>query len=157
MNPVARTNDYASNQGADLSAFATGYGDSIGFTASFTEHCVLLGLVSVRADLTYSQGIERMFFRSTQYDWYFPVFAHIGEQAVLNREIWWDDAVAANNILTFGYQERYAEYRYKPSRLSGLYRVDATGSLSIWHCSQDFAALPTLDTTFIKDTPPCRS
>ena len=118
-----------------------------GFTKSFVEHGVLIGLVNVRADQTYSQGIERYWNKSTRYDFFYPVLATIGEQAVLSKEIYADGTANDNDV--FGYQERYAEYRYKPSRLTGLFAVDATGSLSPWHLSEDFGSRPTLGNTFI--------
>jgi len=85
-------------------------------------------------------------------DFYWPTLAHIGEQAVLSGEIW--SAGTADDDLVFGYQERYAEYRYKPSRITGLFRSDFSGSLDVWHLSQDFATRPTLNATFIVDNPP---
>ncbi len=152
VNPIAQTSESGTTAQGTLAAIGTANGRNIGFTKSFTEHCVILGLVSVRADLTYQQGIERMWSRATRYDFYWPALAHIGEQTVLNREIWYQNAAADD--LVFGYQERFAEYRYKPSRLSGLMRSDATGSLDAWHLSQDFATLPLLDDTFIQENPP---
>lgn len=152
MTPVAQTTYQGSSNLLDAKGTVAGIGSASGqhsFVKSFVEHGVLIGLVNVRGDITYSQGVERYWDKSTRYDFYYPVLAQIGEQAVLNREIWfqanptYDDAV-------FGYQERYAEYRYKPSRLSGLMRVDATGSLSIFHLSEDFATLPGLDSAFIE-------
>ena len=119
-----------------------------GFTKSFVEHGVLIGLVNVRADITYSQGIERYWSKSTRYDFYYPVLSQIGEQAVLSKEIFYNNGAADEDV--FGYQERYAEYRYKPSRLTGLFAVDATGTLSAWHLSEDFASRPTLGATFIE-------
>lgn len=135
----------------NLAAFGT-VGGSVGFVKSFTEHCYIIGLVCVDADLTYQQGIERLWSRDTRYDFYWPALAHIGEQAVLNKEIWSDGS--ANDDAVFGYQERYGEYRYKPSRLSGLMRSDATGTLDAWHLSEDFASLPALDSSFIVSNPP---
>lgn len=120
-----------------------------GFSKSFTEHGIIIGLVNVRADLTYSQGIERFWSRSTRYDFYWPVLAHIGEQSVLNKELYATGAAA--DALVFGYQERYAEYRYKPSKITGLFRPTAAGSLELWHLSEKFSALPTLGQTFIED------
>lgn len=123
-----------------------------GFVKSFTEHCVLIGLVNVRADLTYQQGLNRMFSRSTRYDFYWPALAHLGEQAVLNKEIYADGS--ANDEDVFGYQERYAEYRYKPSQITGKFRSTAAGTLDIWHLSQEFGSLPVLGQTFIEEDPP---
>ncbi len=117
------------------------------FSKSFVEHGILIGLVNVRGDITYSQGTDRMWSKSTRYDFYYPVLSQIGEQSVLNKEIWTDGT--ANDELVFGYQERYAEYRHINSRLSGLMRVDASSNLASWHLSEDFATLPTLGATFI--------
>lgn len=138
----------------DLAAYAMGVAQS-GFTKSFTEHCIIIGLVNVRADLTYQQGLERQFSRETRFDFYFPALAHLGEQAVLNKEIY---AQGSNDPgvdeETWGYQERFAEYRYKPSRISGKMRSGATGTLDVWHLSQEFGSLPVLGDTFIQDDPP---
>ena len=150
--PVAQTSQTDTTPIATLSAFATSSVMGHGFTKSFTEHCVLLGLISVRADITYQQGLNRMFSRSTRWDFYWPALANIGEQEILNQEIYTDTAV--NNALVFGYQERFAEYRYKPSQVTGAFRSNAATTLDPWHLAQDFAALPTLNTTFIQDTPP---
>ena len=89
---------------------------------------------------------------STRWDFYWPALSHIGEQAVLNKEIFSDGSAA--DELVFGYQERFAEYRYKPSQVTGVFRSNYTASLDAWHLAQDFAALPTLNTTFIEENPP---
>lgn len=123
-----------------------------GFSQSFVEHGYIFGLMSVRADLTYQQGLERHWSRLTRYDFYMPVFAMLGEQSVLNKEIYCDGS--ANDALVFGYQERWAEYRYLPSKITGLFRSTASGTLDGWHLSQKFTSLPTLNSTFIQDTPP---
>jgi len=124
-----------------------------GFVKSFTEHGYVLGLISVRADLTYQQGMDRMWSRSTREDFYWPALSHIGEQAVLSREIYVDGTTNDDNGV-FGYQERYGEYRYKPSKIGGLLRSTAAGTLDIWHLSQDFSARPTLNSVFINEDPP---
>lgn len=151
--PVAQTTvpvtDTNKNSLGYMGAAGAAVGGS-GFTKSFTEHGYVIGLVSVRADLTYSQGIERTWLRQTRYDFYWPALAHLGEQAVTNAEIWMADN-AAQNVAVFGYQERYAEYRYKPSRITGLFRPDAAGTLASWHLSEDFATLPALNAAFIAD------
>lgn len=128
---------------------------------SFTEHCVLLGLVSVRADLNYQQGMNRMFSRSTRYDFYWPALSHIGEQAVLNKEIYLQGSAAVNPSTgvaydeeVFGYQERYAEMRYKPSVITGQFRSTASTPLDMWHLAQEFSSLPQLDEDFIEENPP---
>jgi len=118
------------------------------WTKSFVEHGVVIILGNIRGDITYSQGIERYWQKSTRYDFYYPVLAGIGEQSVLNREIWADNS--ANDILVFGYQERYAEYRFLNSKLTSLMRPDAAGTLASWHLSEDFATLPALGDTFIQ-------
>ncbi len=147
ITPVANTSDTATENQGDLAGFGTVTGQH-GFTKSFTEHGLIIGLVNARSDITYSQGIERYWTKSTRYDFYYPVLSQIGEQSVLNKEIWSDGT--ANDALVFGYQERYAEYRYKPARLTGLMRPDAASTLAAWHLSEDFATLPTLGATFIE-------
>lgn len=153
INPVAQTSGQPSPVSDDhlgqLSAYGTVSGRH-GFTKSFVEHGILLGLVNVRGDITYSQGVERYWNKSTRYDFYYPVLSQIGEQSVLNREIWYQGSGAGADNDVFGYQERYAEYRYKPARLSGLFRPDAASSLSSWTVSEDFASLPALGNTFIQ-------
>jgi len=152
VNPVPQTSVSAATPQGNLAAFATSSAGGHGFTKSFTEHCVLLGLVSARADLSYQQGLNRMFSRSTRFDFYWPALSHLGEQTILNKEIWLQGT--ATDDAVFGYQERYAEYRYKPSVITGLFRSDATSTLHTWHLSQDFATLPVLDADFIQEDPP---
>lgn len=123
-----------------------------GFTKSFVEHGIIIGLLNVRADLTYQQGIPRMFSRRTRFDFYWPVLAHLGEQAILNKEIYAQGTPADNDV--FGYQERYAEYRYFPSMITGKLRSTDPQSLDVWHLSQKFDSLPTLSAQFIEDNPP---
>jgi len=153
VNPVAQTSstDATTPQG-NLAAYGVGSFHGHGFTKSFTEHCIVLGMVSVRADLTYQQGLDRMFSRSTRYDFYWPALSHIGEQAVLNKEIYADGS--ANDDDVFGYQERYAEYRYKPSKITGKFRSNDAQTLDSWHLAQDFATLPALNQSFIEENPP---
>lgn len=134
------------NQGF-LAAVGTA-GGSHGFTKSFVEHGVIIGLANIRSDITYSQGAERYWFKDTRYEFYYPVLAQIGEQAVLNREIFYQNTAADTQV--FGYQERYAEYRYKPSRLTGLMRPSVASNLSVYHLGEQFSALPALGDTFIQ-------
>ena len=156
INPIVQ----ASGTGASgttaplgtLAAVGTALSSGHGFSQSFTEHGVVIGLVCVDADLTYQQGLHRMWSRSTRYDFYFPAFAMLGEQAVLNKEIYVTGGASDANV--FGYQERWAEYRYLPSRISGLFRSTASGTIDPWHLAQKFTALPTLNSTFIQSTPP---
>ncbi len=152
MSSVAQTTYQGTQTLEDAKGALSGIGTVSGrhgFTKSFVEHGILLGLVNVRGDISYSQGLERYWSKATRYDFYYPVLSMIGEQAVLNKEIWHNPAGGGNDNV-FGYQERYAEHRYLPSRLSNLFRVDATGTLAAWHLSEDFAGLPTLDATFIE-------
>lgn len=153
VNPIAQTSstDGTTPQG-NLAAVGTSAKTKGLFSKSFTEHCIVIGLVNIRADLTYQQGLNRMWSRSTKLDYYWPPFAHLGEQAVYNREIYCD--ASANDALVFGYQERYGEYRYKSSQVTGQFRSNSATPLDTWHLSQDFASLPVLNNSFIESTPP---
>lgn len=151
---VPMTGNQSSNQATgDLAAAGTVTCQGGGFTKSFTEHCIVMGIASVRADLTYQQGMDRMWSRSTRYDYYFPALAHIGEQAVLNKEIYYTTDQTQNDGV-FGYQERWAEYRYKPSKITGKMRSNTTQSLDAWHLSQEFGSLPELNQSFIEENVP---
>lgn len=121
-----------------------------GFTKSFVEHGLLIGLVNARADITYSQGIERYWMKQTRYEFFYPVLAQIGEQSVTMAELWTQGDGATTDDTVFGYQERYAEYRYKPSRLTNLMSVEAASNLDEFHLSEDFTSQPSLDSTFIE-------
>ena len=149
ISPVAQTSstDATSPQG-NLSAIGTSVLSGHSFTYSATEHCILIGVVSVRTALTYQQGLNRMFSRSTIYDYYWPTLSTIGEQAVLNKEIYADGTSADDEV--FGYQERYGEYRYKPSLVTGRFRSNATTSLETWHYAQEYSALPVLGQSWIQ-------
>lgn len=153
INAVPQTSgtDQNSPQG-NLAAFGVVGDQYHGFTKSFVEHGVLIGLVSVRAPLAYQQGLNRMFMRRDIYDFYFPTFAHLGEQTITNGEIYMQGTDADNDV--FGYQERYAEYRYKPDLVTGEMRSQAPQSLDVWHLAQDFEALPVLNDEFIQENPP---
>lgn len=133
------------------SAYATAV-DRNGFSYSSTEHGLILGLISIRADLTYQQGIHRMFTRSTRYDYYDPAFAHLGNQVIRNDEIYVQGTAVDSDA--FGYKEAWDEYRYFPSRVSSLFRSTAAGTIDPWHLAQKFASLPSLNDAFIQDTPP---
>ncbi len=161
INPVQQTSssDATSPQG-NLAAVGVA-GDSFhGFSKGFVEHGYIIGLVNVRADLTYQQGLNRMWSRQTRWDFYWPALAHLGEQAILNKEIYaqGDSVVDSDGEIiddqVFGYQERYAEYRYKPSIVTGKFRSTYAQSLDVWHLAQKFDTLPTLSDTWIEDNPP---
>ncbi len=153
INPVVQTSstDSTSPQG-NLSAFGVSGARYHGFSKSFVEHGYIIGLANVRADLTYQQGLNRMWSRKTVLDFYWPSFAHLGEQAVLNKEIFAQGTSKDDEV--FGYQERYGEYRYKPSMITGKFRSTYAQSLDAWHFSQKFENLPTLSNQFIQDNPP---
>lgn len=119
------------------------------FTRSFTEHGFVIGVMVARYPHTYQQGLERFWSRKSRFDYYFPVFANIGEQAVLNKEIYATGTDSDNKA--FGYQEAWADYRYKPSRVSGEMRSAATKSLDSWHFADYYDKLPTLSPDWIKE------
>ena len=149
---VPQTSETATTPQGNLSAYGTVNASGHGFTKSFTEHCVVIGLVNVRADITYQKGLNRMYSRQTKYDYYWPGLAYIGEQPILNKELFISENSDDEEV--FGYQERFAEYRYFPSQITGGFRSDAPGSLDPWHLSQDFATLPVLNSDFVQDDPP---
>lgn len=156
QHPIPQTS--ASN-GTDtpqgnLAAFSTAstMGGNIGFTKSFVEHGYILGLVRARADITYQQGLNRMWSRLTRFDFFWPKLQELGEQAVLNKEIYAQGD--ANDELVFGYQERYAEYRYMPSQIRGQFRSTFSTPLDMWHLAEEFESLPALNDTFIRSSTP---
>ena len=156
VNPIAQTSatDNTSPQG-NLSAYGVTASKFHGFTKSFVEHGYIIGFVCARADLTYQQGINKMWLRSTVYDLYWPTFAHLSEQAIELREIYAQGTDADTTV--FGYQERYAEYRYKPSQITGKFRSSVSGgNLDVWHLSQFFNNAPTLNEEFITENPPIK-
>lgn len=139
---------------ANLSAIGTSTLNGHGFTKSFTEHCTIIGMVCVRADLTYQQGLNRMWSRRSRFDFYWPSLAHIGEQTILNKELYAQGTAEDSEV--FGYQERYAEYRYKPSLITGKFRSTNAQPLDIWHLSQKFESLPKLNAEFIQENVPIK-
>lgn len=153
INPVTQTSstDSTTPQG-NLAAFGLNAQRYHAFTKSFTEFGYIIGLINVRADLTYQQGVNKMWLRSDVLDFYWPSFAHLGEQTIQNIEIYCQGNDDDKKV--FGYQERYAEYRYKPSLITGQFRSTFKQPLDIWHLSQKFASLPTLSDEFIQDHPP---
>lgn len=157
INPIAQTSGTGQTGQTTplgtLSAMGTALSQGHGFSQSFTEHGMIIGLVSVRADLTYQQGVRKMWHRNTRYDFYFPAFAHLGEQAILNQEIY-ATGTDAQDTAVFGYQERWAEYRFNPSQITGLFKSTSAGTIDPWHLAQRFTALPVLNAAFIEDNPP---
>lgn len=154
-HPVAQT---APTSGSDpqgqLAAFGTSSsaGSSVGFTKSFVEHGYVIGLACARGDITYQQGLNRMWKRQTRYDFFWPKLQEIGEQEVLLGEIYAQGTSADNTV--FGYQERYAEYRYKPSEIHGEFRSTYSTPLDMWHLAEEFGSAPALNSTFIEQTTP---
>lgn len=144
--------DDVSPQGNLAAVGVAGSASAVRWSKSFVEHGYVLGLASVRADLTYQQGIDRMWSRRTRFDFYWPALAHLGEQAVLNKEIYADGS--DDDDVVFGYQERWAEYRYGISKITGILRSGVTGSLDVWHLGQYFDNRPTLSAQFVQEDPP---
>lgn len=153
INPVQQTSatNETTPQG-NLAAFGVVSDSFHGFSKSFVEHGYVFGFVNVRADLTYQQGVNRMWSRQGRFDFYWPVLAHLGEQAVLNQEIYAQGN--GDDEKVFGYQERYAEYRYYPGQITGKFRSTDPQPLDSWHLAQKFSSLPTLSAQFIQDDPP---
>ncbi len=153
INPVQQTSGTTSSSPlGNLAAFGVAGDVFHGFTKSFVEHGLIIGLVNVRADLTYQQGISRMWSRKGRFDYYWPALAHLGEQAVLNKELFAQGTGDDDKV--FGYQERWAEYRYFPGQITGKFRSTDPQSLDVWHLAQKFDTLPTLSSQFISDNPP---
>ncbi len=157
INPVAQTTDSLDVAGGDtpqgnLAAVGTVVLKNHGFTKSFTEHGTIIGFVSVQADLTYQNNLQRGWSRQTRFDFFWPALSHLGEMAVLSKEIFVDGTAADEDV--FGYQEAYADYRYRPSLITGAFRSQSPTSLDIWHLAQEFATRPVLGDQFITDTPP---
>lgn len=151
FNPVMQTSstDATTPQG-NLAAYALASTKTHGFNQSFTEHGIVIGLLNVRTDLSYQQGINRMWLRQTREEYYWPAFAHLGEQGVYNKEIYAQGNDQDNAL--FGYQERYAELRYYPAQITGKMRSTYAQSLDVWHFAQKFDSLPALNGQFIEDT-----
>lgn len=137
-------------------------GARVGFKKSFVEHGVVLGLLSVRVDQNYQYGLQRMFSRRGRYDFYWPVLSHLGEQAILNKEIFAQGpgVLSPSGELVddqvFGYQERWAEYRYGVSKITGKLRSGVSGSLDVWHLADAYDSLPVLNSAFIESKPPIK-
>ena len=153
VNPVVQQSATSgSNYMGDLAAFGTASHNPHGFVKSFTEFGLVLGLACLRADLNYQSGLPKMFSRRDKYDLYWPSLANLGEQAILCKEIF-AKGTSADDVV-WGYQERFAEMRYHPNKISGLYRSNATASLDNWHLAEEFADTPPLAADFIEEDPP---
>lgn len=161
IHTVPQTSETNTTPQATLSAFGTAGMSGNGITKSFTEHGIVMGIVSVRQDQHYQHGLDRKFSRSTRYDFYWPALAHIGEQSVLIKELYCQDPTTdtgatgtPDNERVFGYQERWAEYRYANSKITGKLRSNDAASLDAWHLAQELSSLPGLNQTFIEESPP---
>jgi len=152
VTPVPQTGETATTPQGNLAGYGVTSG-SAGFSHSFVEHGILICLISARADLNYQQGLNKMWSRQTRFDYYWPALSHLGEQAVLGQEIYFDTAGTGNSTV-FGYQERYAEYRYKPGQITGTFRSTAATPIDQWHLAQEFGSRPTLNQAFIEENPP---
>jgi len=155
--PVAQTsnNDTQDTPQGTLTAYVTGQGQS-SVTKSFTEHGIIMTIASIRATVTYQQGLAKKWSRSTRFDYAFPVFAHLGEQEVLSKELYadGDPSTTTGDNSVFGYQPRYEEYRYFPNTITGKFRSNDPQSLDIWHLAQEFATRPVLNQDFVTESPP---
>lgn len=142
--------DQTSPQG-NTAGFSCTFDKHSAFTKSFEEHGTLMCLAVVRCEHTYQQGIHKQFLRKTWEQFYNPFFANLGEQMIENQQLYAQPKGTAANTEAFGYQEAWAEYRYKENRTSGYMRSQATGSLDVWHLGDDYQSLPTLGTTWIDE------
>lgn len=155
---IPQTSETGTTPQANLAAYSTAanMSNNIGFSKSFVEHGYVIGLMAARADITYQQGLNKMWSRRTRYDFFWPKLQELGEQAILNKEIYLTQTSTDDEV--FGYQERYAEYRYKPSEIRGQFRSVYSLSLDVWHLADEYSTLPALNDTFIQsDTPIERS
>lgn len=140
------------NTVGQVGAYSLSNGRS-GFTRGFVEHGFVIGVLCVRQHHTYQQGIEKFWTRKKRTDFYDPVFANIGEQPIYQSELYYDNSDTADYSNTvFGYQEAWADYRYKPSRISGELRSTATNSMDIWHLGDNYANAPILGSQFLSET-----
>lgn len=157
QHPVVQTSETATTPQANLAAFSTAASNGqIGFSKSFTEHGYVIGLIQARGEVTYQQGLNRMWTRSTKYDFFWPKLQDIGEQPIYMQELYMQSNNQDN--LVFAYQERNAEYKYRPSEVRGQFRSSYPQALDVWHLAQQFSSLPTLSPGFIaSDTPIERS
>lgn len=152
LTPIAQTTPTGGGGLGALGATGTAAGQHSASYAA-TEHGVIIGLLNVRTELHYQQGLHRMWSKSTRYDHYFPALAGLGEQAILRQEIF-ATGVDGDDDEIFGYQERWHEYRTRYSEVSGMFRSTAAGNIDEWHLAQQFSAAPTLSDAFIRDEPP---
>lgn len=152
VSPVAQT---SSEAGTENVGTLTGVGTGTlraSWAKSFVEHGYVIGILRARGEVSYQQGLDRMWSRATKFDFPWPELSQLGEQPIYNKELYVSND--ANDDAVFGYQERYAEMRYKKSIISGKFASDATGAIDEWHVAEDFSSLPSLNQTFIEDQTP---
>lgn len=155
QHPVAQTSESDTTPQGNLAAFSTAseLSNRIGFSKSFTEHGYVIGLIQARGDVTYQQGLNRLWSRRTREDFFWPKFQELGEQPVYMREIYFRaDQLLDDDIL--GYQERHSDYRYRPSEIRGQFRSTYAQSLDVWHLAEEFGSAPALNSTFIQSNTP---
>lgn len=153
---IEQVEQTAPGEGADTVGQVGAYslsGGRSGFTKGFVEHGFVIGVLCVRQHHTYQQGLEKFWTRTKRTDFYDPVFANIGEQPIYQSELFFGNDKSVDNTKTvFGYQEAWADYRYKPSRVSGELRSTATNSMDIWHLGDNYANAPILGNQFLSET-----
>lgn len=153
IHPIAQTSETNDTPQGNLSAFGTVSSQNNGFMKSFTEFGYVFGLVAVRSDLSYQECVDRHWSRQTRFDYYYPNFANLGEQAILRQELQVGNSEEVN-LQVFGYQERWAEYRFKTSKVTGLFRSNAAGTLDAWHLAQELGGDVFLSDDFIEEDAP---
>lgn len=152
FNAIPNTAQSTGNEIGQLGSIGTGAFEGAGFTYRATEPEILMIMACVDADLTYHQGLDRKFSYRTRYDFMWPEFAGIGDQAMLTKEIYYQNNASDDNV--FGYSPRYEECRTGINRISGEFRPDYATSLDTWHLAQDFTSTPTLSSAYIISAPP---
>lgn len=152
ITPIAQTTPVSGSGLGVLGGAGTAAGTHRASYAA-TEHGFIIGVINARAETSYQQGVHRMWYRQTRFDYYWPTLAGLGEQAVLTKELY-ATGVSANDEAVFGYQERYHEYRTHTSEVVGIMRSTAAGTLDAWHLAEKFTSAPLLNNAFIEHNPP---
>lgn len=151
INQVVQNSETSNTPQGNTAAYSLTVDSHGDFSKSFVEHGFIIGLMVARYDHSYQQGLERFWSRRDRFDYYWPVFANLGEMAVKNKEIFAQGTEVDDEV--FGYQEAWADYRYKPSRVTGEMRSQYSQSLDVWHLADDYATLPYLSDSWIREDP----
>lgn len=151
INQVIQNSETSTTPQGNTAAYSLTVDSHSEFTKSFVEHGFIIGLMVARYDHSYQQGLERFWSRKDRFDYYWPVFANLGEMAVKNKEIFAQGSDKDDEV--FGYQEAWADYRYKPSRVTGEMRSQYAQSLDVWHLADDYEQLPSLSDSWIREDP----